>query len=111
IFEELPAPPPSDLIPLTSHQVPSITTYTNDNIENHEFYLSDDTQREAKSKELENECNKQVLTKHVSLDTEMIETVSQAVSATNDSSPTSSNSNKSSISTTAGIPRGKKLTP
>ncbi|CAF1338026.1 unnamed protein product, partial [Rotaria sordida] len=31
----------------------------------------------------------------------MIETVSQAVSATNDSSPTSSNSNKSSISTTA----------
>ncbi|CAF1504810.1 unnamed protein product, partial [Rotaria sordida] len=35
IFEELPAPPPSDLIPLTSHQVPSITTYTNDNIENH----------------------------------------------------------------------------
>ncbi|CAF1511424.1 unnamed protein product, partial [Rotaria sordida] len=29
------------------------------------FYLSDDTQREAKSKELENECNKQVLTKRI----------------------------------------------
>ncbi|CAF5180262.1 unnamed protein product, partial [Rotaria sp. Silwood1] len=39
----------------------------------------------------------------VSLDKEMIETVSQVVSATNDSSPTSSNSNKSSVSTTADI--------
>ncbi|CAF1352119.1 unnamed protein product [Rotaria sordida] len=42
IFEEPPAPPPSDLTPLTSHQVPSITTYTNDNIENHGITLGTD---------------------------------------------------------------------
>ncbi|CAF1350672.1 unnamed protein product [Rotaria sp. Silwood1] len=137
--EEPPAPPSSDLTSSTSHQGPSITTHTNDNIENHGITLgtgiglgigigitagciavsigigigigigyiifksNDDTQREAKFKELENECNKQVLIKHVSLDKEMIETVSQVVSATNDSSPTSSNSNKSSVSTTADI--------
>ncbi|CAF1535941.1 unnamed protein product, partial [Rotaria sordida] len=42
IFEEPPAPPLSDLTPLTSHQVPSITTYTNDNIENHGITLGTD---------------------------------------------------------------------
>ncbi|CAF3908580.1 unnamed protein product [Rotaria sp. Silwood1] len=99
--EEPPAPPSSDLTSSTSHQGPSITTHTNDNIENHGITLgtgiglgigigitagciavsigigigigigyiifksNDDTQREAKFKELENECNKQVLIKRI----------------------------------------------
>ncbi|CAF5043987.1 unnamed protein product, partial [Rotaria sp. Silwood1] len=37
--EEPPAPPSSDLTSSTSHQGPSITTHTNDNIENHGITL------------------------------------------------------------------------